>query len=176
MKKTGMIVWGVFLVLAGVALILAQQSIIDLSWNIFWPCILIVISVLMHIQVISGGKDSAGLLVPGGILACYGTLFLLNSLFGWYLMQTLWPVFILGPAVGLAELKLFGNEGSWIPVLILTGIGGFFLANNFTNISFVVVLAGVLILSGLILMLSQFRPSQKNGTNPAAEDTRYKQG
>lgn len=163
MRKATSIFWGIVLVLIGTALILAQQQIITLSWTVFWPGVLIVLALMFHFQAFVGKLQNSGLLVPGGILLVYGGLFMYCELAGWNHMESLWPLFILGPALGLAELRLFsrGKEGSWIPVIILTVVGGFFLTRGLSNVPVSIILAVLLILIGIMMIINQFRQGGK---------------
>jgi hypothetical protein len=131
MKKMS-VFWGIVLILLGVLLILAQQKVIRLSFSVLWPGAMIVLALMFHIQAFFERPHNPGLLVPGGILLVYGGLFMSCAIAGWDVMSTMWPLFILGPALGLAELRLFsrGREGSWIPVIILTIVGGFSWRSN----------------------------------------------
>lgn len=165
MRKATSVFWGIILVLLGVLLILSQQQLIPrLTWNILWPAAIIVLALLFHFQAFAERLRNPGLLVPGGILLVYGGLFLYCSLAGWRHMEQLWPLFLLGPALGLAELRFFsrGKEGSWIPVIVLTVTGGFFLAQRFTELSAAVVIAALLILIGIGLIIEQFRRSPRS--------------
>lgn len=66
--------------------------------------------------------------MPGGILTTYGFLFLTNSIFGWHLMEKLWPIFPIGVAIGLFQLYIFGKREKelLIPIGILSGLSIFF--------------------------------------------------
>ncbi|NLG36974.1 MAG: hypothetical protein GX549_03075 [Clostridiales bacterium] len=158
MKKTASFFWGIILVLLGVMMILDQQGILPLAWGrVWWPIALITLAILFHIIAFAHSPRSPGLLVPGGILLVYGGLFFYCAIRGWNAMSALWPLFLLGPALGLAELKLFsgGREGSWIPVVILSGVGGFFLVRQFTDVSAEASAAALLILLGVFLVARQ---------------------
>ncbi|MGI5877085.1 MAG: LiaI-LiaF-like domain-containing protein [Christensenellales bacterium] len=158
MKKTASFFWGIILVLLGVMMILDQQGILPLAWGrVWWPIALITLALLFHIIAFAHSPRNPGLLVPGGILLVYGGLFLYCAIRGWGEMRVLWPLFLLGPALGLAELKIFsgGRDGSWIPVVILTGVGGFFLVRHFTDMTHEIFAAVLLILLGVFLVARQ---------------------
>lgn len=161
MRKATSFFWGIILILLGVLLILAQQRVIQLSWGLLWPGVMIVLALMFHFQAFYDRLRNPGLLVPGGILLVYGGMFMYCAITKWERMEALWPLFILGPALGLAELRLFsrGREGSWVPVIILTIVGGFFLAQRTASIPTAVILALILIVIGALMIASQFRKS-----------------
>ena len=94
-----------------------------------WPSFLILLSIMFHVQFFAGKSQNPGILVPGGLLLIYGSLFLYSSISRLGVVGDLWPIFLVGPGFGLMELKLFskGKEGSWIPVIILFSLAVFFL-------------------------------------------------
>lgn len=158
MKRINSMVWGTVLLLIGIVLTLSELKLIDLSGDITVPVILLGLSVVFHLYYFLSSGRNEGLLVPGGILLVYGLMFLGDSQLGgnFNIVSTTWPLFILGPALGLLELYVFshGTKGSMIPVYILTIIGGGFLLNNFRVASFGVIFAIVLVCIGVGLMIS----------------------
>ena len=144
MKKINYIV-GLSLLFIGVLIILANFGVIEIIWDNLWPLFLLIPGIVFELSYFISRKD-AGLLVPGGILITYGLLFLVNVVYGWHLMENLWPIFPLGVAIGLFQLYLFGGreKGLLIPVGILGAISLFFLINNLFFINFG-LLAGILL-------------------------------
>lgn len=168
MKRINSMVWGTVLLLAGLVLTLGQLNVIDLSGDMTVPIILLALSVVFHLYYFLTSNRNEGLLVPGGILLVYGLLFLAVAKLNGSMGQ-LWPLFILGPALGLFELYVFskGRNGSMVPVFILTVIGGGFLLMNFYNMSFGIIVAIVLIVLGVMLMISAFvKNAQRNEYRP----------
>ncbi len=157
MKRTNSFVWGIILLLVGVLMTLGELNIVFISRALYAPIVMLAIGLIFHLYYFLSHRDNEGLLVPGGILLTYGLLFLLDGL-NIAEVSMLWPLFILGPALGLFELYAFsgGRTGSMIPVFILTAIGGAFLLMNFGVASFEVVLAAVLIVLGVGLMVNAF--------------------
>lgn len=159
MKRVNSLVWGTVLLLLGIVLVLNQLQIIDVGSGMIFPILLLALALLFHLYYFFSGRGNEGLLVPGGILLVYGLMFLLgdlNSEQSNIFYNGLWPLWILGPALGLFELYVFsrGTKGSMIPVFILTAIGGGFLLNTFLGVPFSVVLAIVLIGVGVSLMVN----------------------
>jgi len=138
---------GLLLLFIGVLLILANFGVIKIGWDNLWPLFLLIPGIVFELSYFIYRKD-AGLLVPGGILITYGLLFSVNVIYGWHLMENLWPIFPLGVAIGLLQLFLFGGreKGLLIPVGILGVISLFFLINNLLFVDF-------RLLAGILLML-----------------------
>lgn len=157
MKRINSMVWGSVLLLVGAVLTLNQVGVLSFGNNMALPIILLSLSVVFHLYYFLSRGGNEGLLVPGGILLVYGLLFLsvfqLNCSF-----SQMWPLFILGPAVGLFELYAFsrGARGSMIPVFILTAIGGGFLLMTFGVANWNIVIALLLICIGGAMMISAF--------------------
>jgi hypothetical protein len=165
MRRINSMVWGIVLLLLGVLLTLDQLNFIDITSGMAFSIILLSLSVLFHLYYFFASKGNEGLLVPGGILLVYGLMFLAStnsSIFN----NGLWPLLILGPALGIFELYVFsrGQKGSMIPVFILTAVGGCLLLRNFTDIPFTIVLAIVLIGIGAALMISSILKSTNRDT------------
>lgn len=169
MKRINSMVWGTVLLLIGIVLTLSELNVINISGDVTWPIILLGLSVVFHLYYFLSNGRNEGLLVPGGILLVYGLMFLAVFQFG-STFTMLWPLFILGPALGLLELYIFSRsaKGSLIPVFILTIIGGGFLLNNVGIASFGVILAIILICVGVALMISAFlKGTWSKGYKPA---------
>jgi len=149
MKKINYL-FGLFLLFIGVLLILANFGVIEIVWENLCPLFLLIPGILFELSYFIYRKD-AGLLVPGGILITYGLLFLVNVMYGWHLMEDLWPIFPLGVAIGLFQLFLFGGreKGILIPVGILGAISLFFLINNLLFVDFRLLAGILLVLIGI---------------------------
>jgi hypothetical protein len=126
MNRGGKSFWGIILVALGVMMILNNLKLFSFSW--LWgfsaPVVLFVIAFFFIAGFLSKGPSSAGLLVPGGVLAGVGVTLLLGSTF--HLMSYVWPGFIFAPALGLLLLYLFSNDhspGLLVPIGILVTVG-----------------------------------------------------
>jgi hypothetical protein len=147
---------GVILIILGTLFTLDHLQMIRLSWNVLWPLFLLLPGIAFHAAFFGDrNNNNAGLLVPGGMLTCYGLLFLSTTIFGWQLLEVLWPIFILGVALGLFELYLFGprQPGLLIPVAILTAVGGIFLAMNLLHMGGGLIIGLLLIIAGVFVVL-----------------------
>jgi len=155
MKKINYL-FGLFLLFIGVLLILANFGVIEIVWENLWPLFLLIPGILFELSYFIYRKD-AGLLVPGGILITYGLLFLVNVIYGWHLMEDLWPIFPLGVAIGLLQLYLFGvrEKGLLIPIGILGIVSLFFLFNNLFFINFGLLTGIVLLVVGIWIIFKK---------------------
>jgi len=162
MKKINYL-FGLFLLCIGVLLILANFGVIEIVWDNLWPLFLLIPGILFELSYFIYRKD-AGLLVPGGILITYGLLFLVNAIYGWHLMDNLWPIFPLGVAIGLFQLYLFGGQekGLLIPVGILGAISLFFLINNLLYVDFRFLAGILLVVIGIWIIFKKIKSN--NGT------------
>jgi hypothetical protein len=161
MKKINFI-FGSFLLFIGALLILANFGIIEIVWSNLWPLFLLILGILFELGYFIYRKD-AGLLVPAGILITYSILFSVNIIYGWHLMEDLWPIFPLGVAIGLFQLYLFGarEKGLLIPIGILGAISIFFMINNLFLANFG-LLAGIgIIVIGLWIIFKKAKSNNK---------------
>jgi len=97
---------GILILVAGVIILLGKWGFFSFIGSVFWPLALLIPGVLLHVLFFGRLLPSVALL-PAGILSTYGLLFLVCNIAGWGIMTYLWPVFILGVAVGLYEFYLF---------------------------------------------------------------------
>ncbi|MGO4541351.1 hypothetical protein [Paenibacillus sp. YIM B09110] len=100
---------GIILLLAGVVILLGKLGVFSFMGAIFWPLLVLIPGVLLHVLYF-GRLLPAAALVPGGMLVVYALLFVVCNLFGWDNLKYLWPLFIFGVAAGLYEYYLFGSS------------------------------------------------------------------
>lgn len=118
----------------------------------FWPLVFLVPGILFHL--FGFGYRLHGLLIPGGIMLTYGLFFLFNEMTGYAWIGNLWPIFIIGPGIGLFEYYVFGERyfGILLPALILFGVGGTFLFFTLLSTAVPYVIGLVLILIGAYII------------------------
>jgi len=158
MKKNGGVFWtGIGLLVVGLLVLAGELNLFSIGWDIIWPLVILILGLCFHIGFALGGGRSPGILVPGGILITYGLLFFACTVLSWRLMSQLWPVFIIGPGIGLLELYLFSGKARdralLVPVGILFALGGTMLVLETALISWDYFLPVVLIMVGLLLLL-----------------------
>lgn len=158
--KTSSTITGVIIIIVGVLLLLMNFDLIDFDFDYIWPMFILLPGLIFELSYFSTRKDP-GLLVPGGILTTIGLLFYINNLYGWHLMDRLWPIFPLAVAIGLFQLYLFGPKDTG--VLIASSIvGGFALISlSFTlfSISFDLVFPVLLIAIGCLVIFNNKKDS-----------------
>jgi len=172
MKKINY-VFGLFLLFIGVLLILSNFGVIEIVWENLWPLFLLIPGIVFELSYFIYRKDDgnrggiedfpgSGLLVLGGILITYGLLFLVNVIYGWHLMENLWPIFLLGVAIGLLQAYLFGRREKYllIPVGILGVISLFFLINNLFFIHFGLLAGILLVIIGIWIIFKKAKSSE----------------
>ena len=168
MKKINYLV-GIFLLFIGILLILANFGVIKIAWDNLWPLFLLIPGIFFELSYFIYRKDAgsrggiedfpgSSLLILGGIFITYGLLFLVNVIYGWHLMEYLWPIFLLGPAIGLLQAYLFGGRERYllIPVGILGAISLFFLINNLFFIHFGLLAGIMLVLIGIWVIFKKY--------------------
>lgn len=138
MNRNSNIVMGAVFIAIGIIFLLSNFGYVTFSWNYIWPLALLIPGIYMHFAFFTGLDKNPGILVPGGILTTYGALFYANVFWGWHMMPSLWPFFLIGIAIGLFELYLFGdhNKALLIPVAILGGLGLLKLSDTFIHFDF----------------------------------------
>jgi hypothetical protein len=157
MNRNSNIVIGAVLIAMGSLFLMSNLGYLNFTWNYVWPLAMLIPGLYMHFAFFTGIDKNPGILVPGGILTTYGALFYANVFFGWHMMADLWPLFLIGIAVGLLELFLFGNHDKalLVPVGILGGIGLSALLRNYISfdikayiVPVILILVGIAIITG----------------------------
>ncbi len=145
---------GYTLIAFGAFFLIIKLGGFNFSFFTFWPFFLLIPGVLFHIFAYS--HRITGLLIPGGILVTYSLLFFFNEMTNYHFMANIWPIFIIGPGVGLLEFYIFGERkiGVFVASLVLFAIGGTFLFISLLSsvlpylIGLFFILIGIYILSG----------------------------
>jgi hypothetical protein len=173
MKKINYI-FGLLLLCIGVLLILSNFGVIEIVWGNLWPLFFLIPGILFELSYFIYRKDDgnrggigdfpgSSLLVLGGIFITYGLLFCVNVIYGWHLMEYLWPIFLLGVAIGLLQAYLFGAREKYllIPVGILGAISLFFLINNLLFIDFGLLAGILLVLIGIWIIFKKIKSNNR---------------
>ena len=167
MKKINYL-FGFLLLCIGLILILSNFGVMEIAWDNLWPLFFLIPGILFELSYFiyrdddgnrGGIEDFPGssLLILGGIFIIYGLLFLVNVIYGWHLMEDLWPIFLLGVAIGLLQAYLFGGREKvlLIPVGILGAISLFFLINNLLYVDFKLIAGILLVLIGIWVIFNK---------------------
>ena len=125
-SKRHNMIWGIFLILVGVIFIIGNFSRVGME--MLWPVFPMAVGLAFWIGYFHDRKNF-GLLMPGSILVIVSLLFFYCNFVGWWHMETLWPIFMLAPAVGFVAMYLGGakDQGLLIPASILTALALIFL-------------------------------------------------
>jgi hypothetical protein len=122
---------GMFLIVAGVILLLNMAGIVTFTWGDLWTIGLFIAGIVFHVIFFASSpqKKRAWVLVPGGILLVLSIVFLFNELTDWKFAGATWPFYLLAVALGLFEFWFFGERDfeMLIPITLLTGMGIIFL-------------------------------------------------
>ena len=150
---------GLGLIFLGVVFLLENLTVIRFNFFQIWPVFVILggVGFLLGFFI---NKKNYGLVMPGIILIIYGSLFMYCNIMGWEYMQSLWPVFLLGPGLGFFVLYFAGQQdkGLLLPGGILTVLGLLFIFRYFEYLRYWPVL---LIIGGIVLI---FLSGKKNNT------------
>ncbi|WP_166243765.1 hypothetical protein [Paenibacillus turpanensis] len=115
---------GVLILVLGFFILLGKLGLFSFLGAMLWPAFVLIPGLILHFLYFSKVLPS-GVLIPAGILTTYSFLFFFCNIFGGHLYKYLWPVFILGVAIGLYEFYLFDRShprGVFIASAILAGI------------------------------------------------------
>ncbi|HZG82741.1 MAG TPA: hypothetical protein VEZ13_18450 [Brevibacillus sp.] len=147
---------GYVLIGIGTLFVLATYSGLEMQMDVLWPAFLLIPGIGLHLMFFMNPQPKrAGLLVPGGILMVYAPLFFFSALLLDGDMSKTWPVFLLGPAVGLFELYIFGGRkhALLIPISLLTVVAFIFLASNLLSTQIGGILGLILIVCGGFILI-----------------------
>lgn len=96
---------GVGIVAVGLIILMGKLGAFSFLGRTFWPLLILIPGIVLHAMYIMR-KVSPFMLLPAGILTVYGLLFSLCNTWGWHLMAYLWPLLLLGVAIGLWEYAI----------------------------------------------------------------------
>lgn len=145
---------GVFILLAGVVILLGKLGVFSFIGTVFWPLFILVPGILLHVLFFSRMLPS-WVLIPAGILTTYGLIFQICNWFGFDLMMYLWPFFMFGVAIGLYEYYWFEPhrpKGIFLASMILTIISAVFFGISLLWGAGIYFVAIVLIIVGAFLI------------------------
>ena len=149
-------IWGFFLIGMGIIFLIGNLSRVGMES--LWPVFPLTVGLAFCVGYFYDRKNY-GLLMPGSILIVVSLLFFYCNFTDWWHMETLWPVFILAPAVGFLAMYFGGakEQGLLIPAGILSGVGIIFL---FVTSGFGDYWPLFLILAGVLLILLKGLPKK----------------
>ncbi|MGE6573357.1 hypothetical protein ACQKFM_00415 [Paenibacillus xylanexedens] len=150
---------GLFIVAAGIIILLGKFGVFGFIGRNFWPLLILLPGIALHALYYARISPSWSL-VPAGILTVYGVLFSITNTWGAGLMSRLWPAFLLGIAIGLLEYGMAERrrpEYVLPAALILGAVSIILFGFTLLQTGIIYVLAVLLILGGVWLLLGQGR-------------------
>ncbi|MNH72153.1 hypothetical protein D3C73_243100 [compost metagenome] len=159
MSENNKLVTGIFILAAGIVILLGKWGVFSFLGFTLWPLIFLVPGILLHLLFFAR-RGSAVLLVPGGILTVYGILFFILNFSGSGIITYIWPLFILGIAIGLFEYDMLAFPrpgGVFLIAVILTAITAVIYGITLLSISIIYLLALLLIVCGVWLIAARGR-------------------
>ena len=154
---------GIFIAVAGLVILLGKLGIFGYIGRTFWPLVLLVPGILLHLYYFMR-KTSATILIPAGLFTVYGILFLICNLSGWDLLVYLWPVFLFGIALGLFEYALFEYPRPamiYSISIISLAVSIVLLFVTLLTTGFIYVFAALLIFAGIWLIFGRPKPNRR---------------
>ncbi len=117
MKKQNSL-FGIFLIFIGSVLLADQIYDIDfLSFNYFWPILILIPGILLEISFFSFKKEPA-ILVLGGLLTTTGLFFIFETSTSWQNSIEPWSIYTLGLSIGLLQYYLFSKKNKYLLLFI----------------------------------------------------------
>ncbi|MNI03948.1 hypothetical protein D3C76_1378400 [compost metagenome] len=157
MSDNNKLMTGVFILAAGIFILLGKWGVFSFIFKGLWPLLLLVPGILLHLWHFFR-KGSAELLLPGGILVVYSIIFFIGIIGGWHTLKYIWPAFLLGIAIGLYEYDMFSNRhqpGVLAAAFILGALSIILLAMLLFSWSLIYLLAILLIIGGIYLIVAR---------------------
>jgi hypothetical protein len=143
---------GILLILLGIVFLL--PNFMDVRVGDLWPVFLLGPGLAFFIMF-TRDKKNYGLLMPATILTVMGLMFFGTTL-RMTSMETIWPMFVIAPGLGLFLMYLLGKreKGLLVPAGILICVGLVFLI-GVSEYSY--LWPAVLIAIGIVLLLNAKR-------------------
>ncbi|WP_017811815.1 MULTISPECIES: hypothetical protein [Paenibacillus] len=154
----------IFIILAGLVILLGKLGVFAFIGHVFWPLLILLPGVLLQLVYFSRSASSY-VLIPAGILTVYGILFFFCNIWGWSLMAYLWPLLLLGIAVGLYEYYMVSSSAIsrnvGFAAVVLGALSIIFLFFSLLGASAFYLIALLLIGGGIWMLFS--RTNSKRG-------------
>ncbi len=170
-RRDNSLIWGIILIGVGLLFLARNLGWLYVDWETIWPLFLIGGGILFYLRWLTNRKD-VPILMPATILVTYGLLFEYCALYGWYYMEELWPVFLLGPGVGFYLMYFLGerDRGSFVAGTVLTVLAILFWA-GMPPFRFFWPLALILIGIGLLFKARRQAQEVENESKKTSENS-----
>ncbi|MCE5167808.1 glutamate synthase [Paenibacillus profundus] len=116
---------GIVILVAGFIILLGKWGAFAFIGGTMWPLILFVIGVAVY-GLVRARLAPPIALVPAGMLTVYGLLFMASHWIHWRLFGLLWPLLLIGIALGLYGYYVYDPHhprGAWLGALLFGGVG-----------------------------------------------------
>ncbi|WP_042197511.1 hypothetical protein [Paenibacillus camerounensis] len=159
---------GIFIAAAGLIILFGKLGVFGFLGRALWPLVILIPGLFLHVLFFSR-RASAAVLIPAGILTVYGLLLGFCNTWGWGYMRHLWPVLLLGVAVGLYEYAFYSHarSGGITAVAVILGVLSLvLLVFSMIGTGVFYLLGIILVAAGIWLMLGrrkQGSPKKWNG-------------
>lgn len=156
---------GLFIAIAGFIILLGKLGVFGFIGRNFWPLLLLLPGIALYALFYARVSPSWSLM-PAGILTVYGVLFSITNIWGAGLMRNLWPVLLLGIAVGLLGYGMVERrrpEYIYPAALIIGAVSMVLLAFTLLQTGIIYVLAVLLIIGGIWLLVGRGRAGRGRG-------------
>ena len=129
--KSRPILQGLGLILIGLVFILGNFGVFHPDWEVVFTWMIMIMGVFFWLGFLMD-KSRSFLIMPGTILVIYGIVFFLISKYTWATIESMGPVFIMAPALGLYFTYLLRqrNRSVLITAAVLGVISLIFLLNS----------------------------------------------
>ena len=176
MQKNAWSLWG-GLVLIGLGILFFMGQLFGLNvWGFIWPFFIIVAGSMFFVGMISGGRSTAALAIPGSVIVTIGLILLVQNVFNiWSTWAYAWTLLMSAAGVGLVIAGNWGGQEQMRRVgrgIVLIGVVFFIIFG--VLFEFGALLLGtqglgsifwgiLLIIAGVIILFSRVFTTQVSG-------------
>lgn len=158
---------GVFIAAAGLIILFGKLGLFGFLGRALWPLVILVPGLFLHVLFFSR-RAPATVLIPAGILTVCGLVLGFCNTWGWGFMNHLWPLLLLGVAVGLYEYSLYSpaRTGGLTTTAVILGVLSLVLfIFSLMGTGALYLLGAVLIAGGLWLMAGRRKSGSRRKWN-----------
>ncbi|MBT2288090.1 hypothetical protein J7E73_02885 [Paenibacillus albidus] len=158
---------GIFIAAAGIVILFGKLGVFGFLGHALWPLVLLLPGLFLHVLFFSR-RASAAVLIPAGILTVWGLVLGICNAWGWGLMRPMWPLLLLGIAVGLYEYSLYApvRTGGLSAAAIILGLLSLVLfIFGLLGTGSLYLLGAVLIALGLWMIIGKGRSGSRKKWN-----------
>ena len=170
-KDNNRLFLGLGFVGVGGFMLLHNFDVFHFHFSDLWPLIPTLFAIISWINFSRNPKDYE-LLMPASIFTVYSAMFWVVNFSYDYYMSDLWPLFILGPALGswLMQISPYRKKDHTVAASVLTIIGLFFLINELGLLYGDGLLGIVFIMIGIVVIVKQRQKASNNDETNGYQD------